>query len=226
MPGVVALPGPQSKALYGPSDGSAGVSKAGALAPITKGAKMNRLMLDIETLDTEPTAVVFQVGACVFDDSGDIFNKSLWHVDILPQIIRGRTISLETQKFWMAQKEEAWFRMPQEVTTVFQMFTDLNVMIDQKKVGEVWSNSPSFDAVIMRSLAKDFSASPAWDFRQDRDVRTLKKIATFMGWGGFNSVTATTHNAIEDAIDQTNAVVSAFEHLSDVRNMAAPDLDK
>lgn len=83
----------------------------------------NHLMIDLETLDTRPTAVVFQVGLVAFRDvlfgegpGGDnvIMEERLLHVDILSQVIRGRTIDPETIKWWSQQNVISWMRHPEE----------------------------------------------------------------------------------------------------------------
>lgn len=173
---------------------------------------MKRMMVDIETFDTRPSSIVFQVGACLFDDHGDCSEKMLWHIDVVPQIMLGRTFDHDTQKFWMAQKKESWERPHKKLSSVYDMVSGLNAMAVAFNVEEVWSNSPSFDAVILRSLAETFRVSLVWDFRKDRDVRTLKKMAADLGWEEVY-LRETTHNALDDCVDQVNTTVSALQHL-------------
>ena len=67
-------------------------------------------MIDLETLDTRPSAVVFQVGVLVFQDilGGDtrgnlILEKKIFHLDILEQIMAGRTVDQDTVLWWAEQ---------------------------------------------------------------------------------------------------------------------------
>jgi hypothetical protein len=170
----------------------------------------NSAMVDIETLDTRPTAVVFQVGIVIFndpflEDKLKIREGKLFQLDILPQIMHGRTIDKDTVDWWKTQNPMAWRRGPDEVTMLIQMDLWIKEQFRLHGVSDVWSNSPSFDAVILRSLwesmeLKDFPFS----FRQDMDLRTIKQMLRKMDrLQDYGLVESPSHNALKDATDQT-----------------------
>ncbi|HRD17192.1 MAG TPA: 3'-5' exonuclease [Methanothrix soehngenii] len=182
------------------------------------------MMIDLETLDTRPSAVVFQVGVLVFKDvlGGDIrgniiLEKKIFHLDLLEQIMAGRTIDPETVQWWRAQSADSWHRHPDEITRTGHMFQEINRLHEEHKVGSLWANSPSFDCVLMRSLRESLKIE--WQFpsfREDMDLRTLKRLFQMKGRRMETSGKKTTHNALSDCEDQFHVAV---HYLCEFSNM-------
>lgn len=181
------------------------------------------MMIDLETLDTRPSAVVFQVGVLVFKDivpenfrSNLILSEKLYHLDILDQIMAGRTVDLETVRWWNTQKRNAWERSDHDITDTSIMFMEIANECKQHDVRRVWANSPSFDCVLMRSLRESLKIS--WEFpsfRQDMDLRTLKQMFKMNGRES-PMPKKTTHNALQDCRDQFQ---EAVHYLGDFNSM-------
>ena len=179
------------------------------------------MMIDLETLDTRPSAVVFQVGFTIFDNPLEnrewtILEKGIWHLDILEQIMKHRTISDETVQWWMTQNEQAWIREAEGISLYSQFIMRLTGFCALHQVNEVWSNSPSFDAVILRSLHESMGSPMKFpfSFRQDRDLRTLKKILGGDPPASLN--VPVVHNALRDAEDQTFVLGHYMSRLRDL----------
>lgn len=173
---------------------------------------MNHLMIDIETLDTRPTSVVFQVAFVVFANPEvgkelEILNEGIFHLDILEQVLAGRTIDPGTVKFWQEQDEGSWRRQPKDISRSLFMFEHIAKIMGDHGIGWVWSNSPSFDAVILRSLREDLNIP--WQFpsfRSDMDMRTLKQLLSSLGKMKEAPSFETTHQALQDCYDQCKLV--------------------
>lgn len=173
---------------------------------------MNHLMIDIETLDTRPSAVVFQVAFVVFSDPQagkdlQVVYENIYHLDILEQIMAGRTIDSGTVDFWQQQDETSWTRESRQTAKALEVFGKIAEIMGKYEIGWVWSNSPSFDAVIMRSLREDLKIP--WEFpsfRSDMDMRTLKQLLQAMGKMVDAPKFETTHQALKDCYDQCKLV--------------------
>jgi len=64
---------------------------------------MQHVMIDIETLGLHANCVILTIGAIQFDlESGNIGESFSRTVDIDDQVKRGRTISGDTLKWWLA----------------------------------------------------------------------------------------------------------------------------
>lgn len=168
------------------------------------------MMLDIETLALETKAVVFQIGVVVFDLKGDMPVKIRYDIDVLPQIMAGRIVDPETQKWWMTQDRNSWLQI--DTISCIRAINEMNDVFEENKVQFVWANSPSFDCTILRSLAKDFQCNLAWDFRSEMDVRTLKTMNSIARLPAADPM-ETTHDALKDSIDQVRKVVFYWNNI-------------
>lgn len=64
------------------------------------------IMLDLETLDTRPSAVIVSIGAVEFDTNGPNPLREFYRVlQLPPQLSRGRTECPETLAWWSRQSE-------------------------------------------------------------------------------------------------------------------------
>jgi len=69
---------------------------------------MNDIMIDLETLDTKPSAVFLTAGIVEFNIETGEFGKGFsLSVDLQSSIDAGRTISADTLKWWLRQSNEA-----------------------------------------------------------------------------------------------------------------------
>lgn len=141
------------------------------------------LMLDTETLGTDSDrAVIWQVSLTAMDvASGEMLPvRHDQYYPIQPQLDRGRVIEADTMLFWMDQPDDSRKFMrecasqdPAEIAALLVNFTTMfNAMVDGKPY-ELFANSPSFDCTKVRSLFADWGFDAPWDFRKERDLRTL-----------------------------------------------------
>jgi hypothetical protein len=142
------------------------------------------VMLDIETLDTAASAVVLSIGAVTFSESLII---DTFYVDIDPeaQLAEGRTISIDTIKWWMKQSDEARKCVydPRSVThpiQALQLFDAWVYTNDSHSEVLVWGNGSDFDNAIVNDLYKTYKMKAPWDHRGNRCYRTLKHHATML----------------------------------------------
>lgn len=180
---------------------------------------MNHIMLDIETLGTDPRSVVVAIGAVVFDPYTGEFGESLYREltnDLQRQVEKGRVMDAGTVVWWMQQSDEArkvfskkeW---PDRVTTVSAL-SDFALMV-KKNGGEnvrIWGNGAAFDNVVLSTLYEDMDVIKPWGHRNDRCFRTLK--AEFGGDLELSRY-GTHHNALDDAMTQARQLVQIMKHL-------------
>lgn len=134
---------------------------------------MNGIMIDLETLDLKPTALVLQLGYAIADMSEKkILAKGLLNLDRDSQ--SGRSISVDTVSWWARQD-------PAVIDSVFfpvdicwgieDSLQHLSSVILQADIKEVWAAPASFDLTILRNLWGEVP----WDRRQQRDMVTLRE---------------------------------------------------
>lgn len=130
------------------------------------------LMLDIETMNNSSDAAVIAIGARVFtlDGLGKGFET---FIDSTKAGHIG-TIGHETMAWWAAQKtRDLVFSGKIEPADAFHQFAEF---CKQQKAEYIWANSPSFDCVILRHLAKQVNLKFPFHYRAERDCRTLFSI--------------------------------------------------
>lgn len=170
------------------------------------------IMVDLETLDTAPTAVVLSIGACRVDWDNECITDEFYRVISVESCAEaGLTTSSDTKSWWDRQSPEAR-----------KVFTDPNVPLqqaliefaaylepfDRKKV-RIWGNGSDFDNVILSNAYQTLNFETPWRFYNNRCFRTVNK--TF---GPFQYAMDTEshrggvyHNALDDAIYQAKRLL-------------------
>lgn len=158
---------------------------------------MAQAMIDIETLDTRPSAVVLSVGWAIFDkkllDDGEV------HLDIEAQIQAGRTIAGSTLVWWMEQDEAVRKSVFAGGGSIKGLAVLLQSLGETYRVDQWWANSPNFDMVILESLLPRVP----WKYYELRDVRTLGFLRKTKMPKNPNAA----HSAKSDAIHQARWVM-------------------
>ena len=168
-------------------------------------------MIDIETLDTGPRAVVLSVGAVKFTQNEGVVGGEFYDVlELSDQVSYGRTIKESTILWWNNQKsaarEEA-FR-PDGRRAPWDVIKDLTKFLEG--IHSIWANSPSFDCVILDTLADDLSLPSPWHYWDLRDLRTARELAGSAGktpWMGGDKYP--THHPLGDCENQIGLLRAA-----------------
>lgn len=185
-------------------------------------------MLDIETMDTEVTAVVLSVGMVVYDpltitrDNPNGLLKLCYVLDIQSQIEKGRTIGGDTMIWWSQQSTEArQVFTEQPRTPPVYVLSEIVNTLSRYQVQHVWGNGVDFDNAIISSLAKSFGAIKPLNYKHNRCFRTLKAMLKQHIPEEATVPMGTHHNALDDAVYQ--AVQHGYMHRA-YTNAAYPDV--
>lgn len=176
------------------------------------------VMVDNETLDTTPSAVILSIGAARFrkDEPGKVGETFYAVLDIEEQKLRGRTVSEDTLAWWQKQSPEA--RVALDTTDrrpVNDVLSDLwDFIFDMEGAcGSVrlWGNGADFDNPQIASLFKMYGFDLPWEFRKNRCFRTLK--SEFGHLCPKPARKGTYHNALDDALTQIEHCQAIFAAL-------------
>lgn len=174
---------------------------------------MTSLMIDFETLSTQPNAAVFCLGGVFFDSTGLLGEGFETFIDIEEQLAKGRHVSSDTLRWWLGQSEVARRNMitgmAKAVTISYfaKSFLSFIAAYPPKNL-LVWSNGGDFDIPILSSLLHDCGVSAPWPFWNHRCHRTLMAIAGIRKPAG-----ATVHTALQDSKDQALLAIEAANKL-------------
>jgi hypothetical protein len=137
-------------------------------------------MLDLETLDTTPGAVVLSIGGVLFDRKTKSIGPGISvALDIDEQLARGHTVSGGTLAFWFKQNDEARSRVLANQRNVVDVLMGLAEFLTHGEGGangdmRVWGNGAGFDNPILQRLYATFGMAVPWKHWNDRCFRTLK----------------------------------------------------
>lgn len=174
------------------------------------------LMLDIESLGTNPDAPILSLGACWFNyDKPDIepTGKIHVHFDVEEQCKKlGRIIDPSTVKWWFQQSDNARSAVFAPNPTSFpSYFAQLSSFLNAADT--VWAKGPDFDCVLLKSLVDATGHYIKWPFWKHRCVRTM--VNQFPELCAHVQMEGSAHNALVDAVYQANqirAIAGALGH--------------
>lgn len=176
-------------------------------------------MMDIETLDTRPSAVVISIGVVLFNrrepsvkfkELNLKFGKKEFRDE---QIMMGRTVDKSTVAWWKGQEPAAKKIFKQaNVTSMFDALEKLTAFLLQEDTNLlIWGNGAGFDNTIVTSLYESFGEEAPWKFWNDRCFRTFKgehgHIARPPAFKGVK------HDAVDDARQQAKYLQAIYQEL-------------
>lgn len=172
---------------------------------------MSNAMIDIETLGTDPGAVIVSIGAVRFSVDGDgdgdgaagIEDELFVSVDIESCQDHGLEIDANTLAWWLGQSAEARKQLSGG-DDLESALRELRAFVDD--CDEVWANSPSFDLEILAEAYDRVGLSVPWQFWQERDYRTCRAV---LEWPD-REQEGTAHDALDDARFQAKCLVEAL----------------
>ncbi len=181
---------------------------------------MNHVMLDIETLGSNPRAAVIEIGAIRFDPfTNELGGEFLVKIEF-GEAARYGEMDGDTVEWWMKQEPDAQDvlmrgRRVKSLSAIrlFSSYLNGNTGEWGARADDaiVWGKGPTFDCAIIRHLFKQFYPGDPWKFYNERCVRT----ALDMGFVDDDSIkfVGTRHNGLDDARHQARQVQLAYENL-------------
>lgn len=184
----------------------------------------SHIMLDLETLDVKPTAVVVSIGAVAFDPYSPALGEAFYVELTIPskpgepggleqQQTAGCTVGASTAQWWLQQSDEARTvfakdgldsaarLQPAAALMQFSQFIARHGGPD----AEIWGNGADFDNVILGNLYRTFGYKQPWSFGKNRCFRTMNALPEGKDFqkpkrGGVH------HHALDDAVYQARVL--------------------
>lgn len=187
---------------------------------------MHNIMIDLETMDTRPTAAIVAIGAVAFDPATgrvDTENGFYSAVDLQSALDAGLTVNGSTISWWLNQSDDARKGVTTFPRHINGVLLELSRWIHDYECAtypveaevDVWGNGADFDNVILTNAYHSLHLVLPWDKYHNRCYRTLKKM--------FPDIkiqrTGTHHNALDDAIRQAEHAVRLMQHLTNIKRL-------
>lgn len=162
-----------------------------------------QIVVDLETLDTAPSAHILTVALVLVDIDAPIDSPAFGRKLFTAEVYRkqpGRTVSLDTQDWWEQQSQTARdiafaHSAPESIGDVMRHLADWL----QENPYPIWGNGADFDNAI---LSHAFNVEGLkWPYYRNRCLRTLRGVVKDLGYPlpplTFEGIK---HVAIDDAL--------------------------
>lgn len=172
---------------------------------------MKHIMIDIETLGLKVGVPLFEIGAVVFDpETGMKYSKAFWRVDLLDVILKtGFLPQGKAVEWWRKQEYDPTVIGANEVrVSLTSALNGLSSLYSSFDIEKTWGNSPSFDMSILEAHYEAVGLVVPWLYSQELDFRTVKWITRWMRGPGAVPGGDVSHNALDDALGQTEILLN------------------
>lgn len=177
-------------------------------------------MIDLETLGFTSNSVIAQIAAVEFFPlSGKIYRKFEVNVDIEDCQKHGLQIDASTVKFWLNQSNEAKKRvfyafarpLSRALNHLYEFVHEDDTFAVSAENIIMWANSPSFDLEILKNAYKKTGSDFFWQFRNERDFRTISQL--FPDIAKNHERIGEAHTALSDCINQAAILAKCLENI-------------
>ena len=162
------------------------------------------VMLDLETLGTNPNSAIIAIGATAFDPFSPSHSRFYRNIVLKSCVEIGAEIDPDTIIWWMQQSDEARAELVHNALPVTQALEAfLMWLAEVPELEGVWGNGASFDNVLIAQTAKMAGLGILWSHKLDRCYRTVAN----MNHNQPLVRSGTYHNALDDAITQADHLI-------------------
>lgn len=171
---------------------------------------MKHVMIDLETLSTQPNAVVISIGAVIFSpETGEVGPEIKFNVMSESSQDAGLHIEAKTVQWWFSIPQAARDRLNDPTPqTLLSALESLNMWLLSKAGTDffIWGNGATFDNVILRNAYKAVNLHAPWPYRRDACYRTMKAMFPHVKL----EQKGTPHDALDDARHQALHLCQIF----------------
>ncbi len=165
---------------------------------------MNNIMLDIETMGTNPSSAILAIGAVKFDRYG-IGDDFIETVDLQSSMDEGLTLDASTVMWWMNQSRDARSKLFGDSVSLKYALKSFSKWVGEKVV--MWGNGVGFDNTILGNAYDITNIDRPWKFWNDRCYRTIKSLYPNV----YMDRVGVYHYAVDDAKTQALHLLKIIE---------------
>ncbi|MDZ4374010.1 MAG: 3'-5' exonuclease, partial [Phenylobacterium sp.] len=170
------------------------------------------LMVDLETFGTSAGCAIASIGAVVFDPVQGALRETFYAViDLGSCQEAGLTFEAGTVHWWLRQGDAARRALTDAKTVTLSMALGQFRMffLAHARRAPIWSHGANFDEPILQAAFRAAHLPPPWDYWDARCTRTLFALAGVRP----DRAVGVHHNALDDAVNQAEAVIEAYRIL-------------
>lgn len=175
----------------------------------------SHIMIDIETYSIASNGVIRSIAAVLFDMFGNTKVLIDCGIEVESCLLAGLAIDQDTVNFWRNQpsgnRERLLSKPKDSLRMILPALSNyVYETVPDKTELYVWSHGSNFDLVLLENAYKAIGEKAFWEYKNVRDTRTLFDVADYQ------YKAKGSHDALEDAMNQTKAVCEAYNKLRSV----------
>lgn len=172
---------------------------------------MSDIMVDLETLGTNPNSVILSIGAVRFsrNERNEKYENNFYErISIDSCIEKKLDIDSTTMEWWKLQKEDVRYEALEnpDRKPLKQVLTEFSKWFGSE-TNKIWGKGPSFDCSILANAYRKCDMEPPWKFWNERDVRTIMDLGNIKSYHLPNNQM---HHPIADCKRQIIGVKKVF----------------
>lgn len=175
-------------------------------------------MIDLETMGNGSNSVLCSIGAVEFDiETGELGREFYADVDMQTCLDRGMIVNASTIKWWLMQNEKARMKIANSTgMNITQVLHKFKLYLEDLGINEVqvWGNGVRFDMGILEDAYHACNLKEPWNFRNERDVRTLVSFAPKIKEHYPHNPNDIMHDPIDDCKYQIGYCVATWQKLN------------
>ena len=181
--------------------------------------KFNHLMIDLETMGTNPDAPIVSIGAVFFEpatgQTGPAFYET---ISLESSMGYGCIPDASTIEWWLKQSSEARSAILIDTLSLDDALLQFAEFVRDSAnpvYTQLWGNGASFDNVLLRRSFERIAIPCELKFFNDRDVRTMVELGKAVGINPRQEIPfdGEQHNALADALHQVKYVSAIWQRL-------------
>ena len=181
--------------------------------------RFNHLMIDLETMGTNPDAPIVSIGAVFFEpktgQTGPAFYET---ISLESSMGYGCIPDASTIEWWLKQSSEARSAILMDTISLDDALLQFAEFVRDSAppaYTQLWGNGASFDNVLLRRSFERISVPCELKFFNDRDVRTMVELGKAIGINPRQEIPfdGEQHNALADALHQVKYVSAIWQRL-------------
>lgn len=180
---------------------------------------MTQIMVDIETMDIEPSAAILSIGAVAFDKrvistKAELKENSFYtNISIESNQKVGRTMSASTIEWWLKQSKAAQQSLFEDpILPLKTALIKYRMWCEKQNADRYYANDPDFDIVVLNNALKQIGDSSPFAYHMHRSLRTTIEDA-YPDDPMPNLDPGIAHNALDDAVKQAMMVQHCYHKL-------------
>jgi hypothetical protein len=175
---------------------------------------LGHLMVDLETMSSDSNAVIIGVAAVEFDLKTGQTGRTFYETSSIQSCLDiGLTVTGKTIAWWLLQNEIARKQASEAKSNISDVLSKFRFFLAELNTHttQIWGNSARFDLGILEDAYKKLKQDIPWNFRNERDVRTLVSFAPDIKANAINDGVA--HNPLDDCRFQISYCTEIFNKL-------------